>query len=41
MLARDVMTTDVVTIAPNAPLHVVAETMVERGVTGLAVVTAP
>jgi CBS domain-containing protein len=38
MLARDVMTTDVATIAPNAPLHVVAETMVERGVTGLAVV---
>src|SRR4051812_47252787 len=38
MLARDVMTTDVATIAPNAPLHVLAEMMVERGVTGLAVV---
>ena len=38
MFARDVMTTDVATIAPNAPLHVLAETMVERGVTGLAVV---
>jgi CBS domain-containing protein len=38
MLARDVMTTDVATIAPNAPLHAVAETMVERGVTGLPVV---
>ena len=38
MLARDVMTTEVATIAPNAPLHVVAETMVERGVTGLPVV---
>ena len=38
MLARDVMTLDVATIAPNAPLHVVAETMIERGVTGLAVV---
>lgn len=38
MLARDVMTTDVATIAPNAPLHVVATTMVEGGVTGLPVV---
>src|SRR4051794_16228246 len=38
MLARDVMATDVATIAPNAPLHIVAETMVERGVTGLSVV---
>jgi CBS domain-containing protein len=38
MLARDVMTTDVATIAPNAPLHEVAATMVERGVTGLPVV---
>jgi CBS domain-containing protein len=40
MLARDLMTTDVATIAPNAPLRVVAETMVERGVTGLPVVDA-
>ena len=40
MLARDVMTTDVATTAPNAPLHAVAETMVERGVTGLPVVDA-
>ena len=38
MLARDLMTTDVATIAPNAPLRVVAETMVERSVTGLTVV---
>src|SRR3954452_1924895 len=38
MLARDLMTTDVATIAPNAPLRVVAETMVERSVTGLPVV---
>ena len=35
MLARDVMATDVATIAPNAPLHAVAAAMVERGVTGL------
>jgi CBS domain-containing protein len=40
MLARDVMTTDPATIAPNAPLHAVAATMVERGVTGLPVVDA-
>src|SRR3712207_122926 len=32
MLARDVMATGVATIAPNAPLHAVAATMVERGV---------
>jgi CBS domain-containing protein len=32
------MMTDVATIAPNAPLHVVAETMVESGATGLPVV---
>ena len=38
MLARDVMTTDPATIAPNAPLHAVAATMVEGGVTGLPVV---
>src|SRR4051794_40590031 len=38
MLTRDLMTTDVATIAPNAPLHVVAETMVETGATGLPVV---
>jgi len=38
MHAHDVMTTDVATVAPNAPLHVLAETMVERGVTGLPVV---
>ena len=38
MLARDVMATDVPTIAPNAPLHALAATMVERGVTGLPVV---
>lgn len=40
MLARDVMTADPGTIAPNAPLHAVAATMVERGVTGLPVVDA-
>jgi CBS domain-containing protein len=40
MLARDLMATDVATIAPNAPLHVVTETMIERGVTGLPVVDA-
>ena len=40
MLARDVMATEVATIAPNAPLHAVAATMVERGVTGLPVVDA-
>ena len=40
MLARDVMTTDPATIAPNAPLDAVAATMVERGVTGLPVVDA-
>src|SRR5215210_5565101 len=38
MLARDVMTTDPATIALNAPLHAVAATMVEGGVTGLPVV---
>jgi CBS domain-containing protein len=38
MRACDLMTAEVITIAPNAPLHVVAETMVERGVTGLPVV---
>ena len=38
MRARDLMTTDVATIAPNMPLHLVADTMVERGVTGLPVV---
>jgi CBS domain-containing protein len=38
MLARDVMTTDPPTIAPNAPLHILAATMVEHGVTGLPVV---
>ena len=38
MLARDVMAAEVATIAPNAPLHAVAATMVERGVTGLPVV---
>jgi CBS domain-containing protein len=38
MLARDVMATEVATTAPNAPLHVVAATLVERGVTGLPVV---
>jgi CBS domain-containing protein len=38
MLARDVMATEVATTAPNAPLHAVAATMVERGVTGLPVV---
>jgi CBS domain-containing protein len=38
MLARDVMAAEVATIAPNAPLHTVAATMVERGVTGLPVV---
>jgi CBS domain-containing protein len=37
MLARNVMTTDVATVAPNAPLHVLAEMMIERSVTGLAV----
>jgi CBS domain-containing protein len=40
MLARDVMTTDIATIAPNAPLHAVAAAMVERLVTGLPVVDA-
>ena len=40
MLARDVMTTDPATIAPNTPLHAVAATMVEGGVTGLPVVDA-
>jgi CBS domain-containing protein len=40
MLARDVMAAEVATIAPNAPLHAVAATMVERGVTGLPVVDA-
>ena len=34
------MTADPATIAPNAPLHAVAATMVERGVTGLPVVEA-
>jgi CBS domain-containing protein len=38
MLARDVMAAEVATIAPNAPLHAVAATMVEHGVTGLPVV---
>lgn len=38
MLARDVMTTDPATIAPNAPLHAVAAAMVEGGATGLPVV---
>ena len=38
MLARDVMAAEVATIAPNAPLHTVAATMVKRGVTGLPVV---
>ena len=38
MLARDVMATEVATTAPNAPLHAVAATMVERGATGLPVV---
>lgn len=38
MRARDVMATDVATIAPNAPLQAVAAEMVERGATGLAVV---
>lgn len=38
MLARNLMMQDVATIAPNTPLHVVAETMVERGVTALPVV---
>ena len=38
MQARDIMATDAATIAPNAPLHLVAATMVERGTTGLAVV---
>jgi CBS domain-containing protein len=38
MLARDVMSTDPATIAPNTPLHAVAATMVEGGVTGLQVV---
>jgi CBS domain-containing protein len=40
MLARDVMMTEAATIAPNAPLHAVAATMVEGGVTGLPVVDA-
>ena len=40
MLARDVMTTDPAIIAPNTPLHAVAATMVEGGVTGLPVVDA-
>ena len=40
MLARDVMATEVATIAPNAPLHAVAATMVERGATGLPVADA-
>ena len=38
MLARDVMTTDPATIAPNTPLHAVAATMAAGGVTGLPVV---
>jgi CBS domain-containing protein len=38
MLASDLMTTDVATLAPNAPLHIVAEMMAERGVTGVPVV---
>ena len=38
MLARDVMAAEPATIAPNAPLHAVAATMVERGATGLPVV---
>lgn len=38
MQARDVMESEVATIAPNAPLHAIAATMVERGVTGLPVV---
>ena len=40
MIAREVMAADVATTAPNAPLHAVAATMVERGVTGLPVVDA-
>jgi CBS domain-containing protein len=36
--ASDLMAVDVPTLAPNAPLHIVAETMVEQGVTGLCVV---
>ncbi|MFL5286617.1 MAG: CBS domain-containing protein [Rhodopila sp.] len=38
MRARDVMATEVATVAPNASLHAMAETMVERGATGLPVV---
>jgi len=38
MRARDLMAADVVTVAPNAPFHVVVETMIERSVTGLPVV---
>ena len=38
MRARDVMTTEVAMVAPNAPLEVVAGRMVERGTTGVAVV---
>jgi CBS domain-containing protein len=38
MLASDLMATDGATSAPNAPLHVVAEMMAERGATGVPVV---
>jgi CBS domain-containing protein len=36
--ASDLMVADIPTLAPNAPLHVVAEMMVDQGVTGLCVV---
>jgi CBS domain-containing protein len=36
--ASDLLSADIPTLAPNAPLHVVAETMVEQGATGLCVV---
>jgi CBS domain-containing protein len=40
MLARDVMTTDLVTVPPDMPLTAVARLMAERGISGVPVVSA-
>jgi CBS domain-containing protein len=40
MLARDLMTTDLVTVPPDMPLSAVARLMAERGISGVPVVGA-
>ncbi|MBY0336271.1 MAG: CBS domain-containing protein [Acetobacteraceae bacterium] len=40
MLARDIMTRDLVTVTPDAPIAMVAAIMAERGVSGLPVVAS-